>query len=105
MNTEELENPGKWAAQTFGTSELGDPRRTDRLVKVAAALAENPAASLPKSMRNWSDTRASYRFLDTEAITHEQIMAPRLYANQHGGSSTPAHLAASRHNRHEPVKP
>src|SRR5436305_2972812 len=76
MNVEELEHADKWAVQTFGTAELGDLRRTDRLVKMATALAENPAASLPKSMRNWGDTVAAYRFLSSEAITHEQIMAP-----------------------------
>ena len=76
MNGEELEKPERWAVQTFGTAELGDPRRTDRLVKMASALADDPAASLPKSMRNWGDTLATYRFLENEAITHEQIMAP-----------------------------
>src|SRR5258708_1593767 len=43
---------------------------------MAAALAEGPAASLPKSMRNWGDTLAAYRFLNNEAVTHEQIMTP-----------------------------
>jgi hypothetical protein len=27
-------------------------------------------------MRNWADTLAAYRFLDKEAVTHEQIMLP-----------------------------
>lgn len=76
MKTEELEQTEKWAVKTFGTAELGDPRRTDRLVKMAMVLAENPAASLPKSMRNWGETVAAYRFLGNEAITHEQILAP-----------------------------
>ncbi len=102
MNKEELENAEKWAVQTFGTAELGDPRRTDRLVTMAAALAENPAASLPKSMRNWADTQAAYRLLGNAAITHEQIMAPRLYANPRGGAPTPARLIVGRHDRHQP---
>jgi hypothetical protein len=76
MNMKELEKVEKWAVQTFGTAELGDLRRTDRLVKMAMVLAENPAASLPKSMRNWGDTLAAYRFLGNEAITHEQILVP-----------------------------
>lgn len=76
MKVEELEKTEKWAVETFGSAELGDPRRTDRLVKMATALAENPAVSLPKSMRNWGDTLAAYRFLGNEAITHEQILAP-----------------------------
>jgi len=66
----------KWAVETFGTTELGDLRRTDRLVKMATVIAENPSASLPESMRNWADTLAAYRFLDNPSITHEQIMLP-----------------------------
>ncbi len=42
MNVKELEKVEKWAVETFGAADLGDPRRTDRLVKVAAALGENP---------------------------------------------------------------
>jgi hypothetical protein len=76
MNVKELENAEKWAVETFGAAELGDPRRTDRLVKVAAALGENPSVSLPRSMRNWADTQGAYRFLGNEAVTHEQIMMP-----------------------------
>ncbi len=34
MNIKGLENVEKWAIGTFGTAELGDPRRTDRLVKI-----------------------------------------------------------------------
>jgi hypothetical protein len=74
MDTERLEHPEKWAVETFGTAELGDLRRTDRLVKMATAIAENPSASLPESMRDWAETLAAYRFLDNESITHEQIM-------------------------------
>ena len=46
MDIEGLEHPNKWAVETFGTAELGDLRRTDRLVKMATAIAENPSASL-----------------------------------------------------------
>jgi hypothetical protein len=76
MDVEKLEHPEKWAEETFGTAELGDLRRTDRLIKMATAIAENPSASLPESMRNWADTLAAYRFLDNPDITHEQIMLP-----------------------------
>src|SRR5439155_22803303 len=76
MNVKELENAENWAVETFGAAELGDPRRTDRLVKVAAALGENPSVSLPRSMRNWAETQGAYRFLGNEAVSHEQIMMP-----------------------------
>jgi hypothetical protein len=80
MNVETLQNAEEWAVKTFGAAELGDPRRTDRLVKVAAVLGENPSVSLPASMRNWADTQGAYRFLSNEAIRHEQIMTPH-FAN------------------------
>jgi hypothetical protein len=35
---------------------------------MVAAIAENPSASLPESMRNWIETLAAYRFLDNEAM-------------------------------------
>jgi len=76
MNVKELENAENWAVETFGAADLGDPRRTDRLVKVATALGENPSVSLPRSMRNWAETQGAYRFLGNEAVTHEQIMMP-----------------------------
>lgn len=76
MNVKELENVEKWAVSTFGSAELGDPRRTDRLVKVAAAMGENPSVSLPRSMRNWAETQGAYRFLNNETVNHEQIMTP-----------------------------
>jgi hypothetical protein len=46
MDIEGLEHADKWAVENFGTAELGDLRRTDRLVKMATAIAENPSASL-----------------------------------------------------------
>src|SRR5207302_5460278 len=76
MNVKERENAENWAVETFGAADLGDPRRTDRLVKVATALGENPSVSLPRSMRNWAETQGAYRFLGNEAVTHEQIMMP-----------------------------
>src|SRR5947207_13614822 len=76
MNTKTLQNPEEWAVETFGAAELGDVRRTERLVKIASALGENPSVSLPASMRNWADTHAAYEFLSNEAVNHEQILMP-----------------------------
>ncbi len=82
MNTETLKNAEVWAVKTFGAAELGDPRRTDRLVKMAAVLGENPSVSLPRSLRNWADTVGTYRFLNNAAISHEQIMMPHWIQTQ-----------------------
>ena len=49
----------RWAAEEFGTAELGDARLTKRLVKVATDLAEKPTASLPGACSSWGETLAA----------------------------------------------
>src|SRR6266700_4456226 len=95
MDGEGLEHPEKWAVETFAAAELGDQRRTDRLVKMATVIAENPSASLPESMRNWADTLAAYRFLDNETITHEQIMQPHWMSTHQEAMQHPRVLLAA----------
>ena len=56
MSRTELEEAETWAVQTFGLAELGDLRRTDRLVQLAAALARDPQSSLPASLRGEAET-------------------------------------------------
>jgi hypothetical protein len=66
----------EWAIETFGKVELGDPRRSDRVVQVAAAMAENPAASLPAQMGDQSALQAAHRLFINEAISFEQLQDP-----------------------------
>jgi hypothetical protein len=76
MNTETLQNAEAWAVETFGAAELGDVRRTERLVKIASALGENPSVSLPRSMPNWGEIHAAYQFLGNPAVSHQDILSP-----------------------------
>jgi hypothetical protein len=66
----------KWSEEQWGKAELGDPRRTARAVKIGAALAAQPAASLPKQMPDWKDLKAGYRLFDQEDVTHEALSKP-----------------------------
>jgi hypothetical protein len=66
----------EWAVETFGEVELGDPRRRDRVVQVAAAMAEDPAASLPTQMGDPSALQAAHRLFINEAISFEQLQEP-----------------------------
>lgn len=66
-----------WAAQSFGRAELGDQRRTARLVQVAAQMAQAPDASLPQQMGGKrADLKAAYRLLHEADVTHEAVSAP-----------------------------
>lgn len=83
MDISEPENVEKWAVETFGAVECGDPRRTDRLIKVASALAKNPSASLPCALETWGETAGAYRLLDNPAISYEQILRPHWATTYH----------------------
>jgi hypothetical protein len=76
MEQEPLQHADEWAVQTFAAAELGDPRRTDRLIKVSSALATNPSSSLPHALQTWGETQGAYRFLNLDTITYQEILAP-----------------------------
>lgn len=71
-----MQSVTEWAQLNFGSCELGDKRRTDRLVKVAEEFAGNPSASLPSQIERWGDLKAAYRLFDREEVTFEAIAKP-----------------------------
>jgi len=60
----------------FGSAELGDARRSARLVEVSAAVASCPNGTLPVSLPDWADLKAAYRLLDNQAVSYERIITP-----------------------------
>ncbi len=78
METSTLLSAREWAEQTFGEVRLGHRSRTKRAVTMAAALAGDPAASLPKQMGSEAALHAAYRFLQTPEVTYEQLTGPHV---------------------------
>jgi Transposase DNA-binding/Transposase Tn5 dimerisation domain len=74
METSTLLSAFEWAQQTFGQVRLGHRRRRERAVAMAAAMATDPAASLPKQMGSEAALHAAYRFLQTPDVTYEQLI-------------------------------
>ena len=68
--------PAQWAQMEFALVQLGDPRRTQRLVKLATRLAERPGGTLPQALPQWEELKAAYRFFSRPENTHEQILRP-----------------------------
>src|SRR2546429_9968116 len=67
----------QWAQDTFGAAQLGDVRRTKRLVRLAAQMLEDPEGSLPRQTQgNWSDLKGAYRLLRADGVSHEAISHP-----------------------------
>lgn len=59
----------------FSNADLGDARRTRRLVKTADLMCRRPGGSLPQKLNAPKDLRAFYRLVDREEVTHEVILA------------------------------
>jgi hypothetical protein len=65
-----------WAEQNFADCQLGDRRRTQRLIQMAQQVAENPSGSFPQQMEAWSDLKAAYRLFDRDDVTFEAVARP-----------------------------
>ena len=60
----------------FGTADLGDLRRTKRLVQVADAIVRHPGGSLPDKMRSPAELAGLYHLMKGKTVTHESVLAP-----------------------------
>ena len=68
-----LTDAEKWATETFSRANLGDLRRTKRLVKLTASLANHVGQSIVQSLKSPSDIEAAYRFTRNHAIDSQSI--------------------------------
>lgn len=60
--------------RNFAHAQLGDKRRTARLVEVANQMVHRPGGSLPEKINSPKDLKALYRLLDCETVTHQAIL-------------------------------
>lgn len=82
MAVSTLLSPLLWAEETFGSVQLGDPRRRLRAVAIAQAMATDTGASLPKQMHDAAALEATYRFLHSGHVSYEELMGPHVQATQ-----------------------
>ncbi len=82
MPPSSLLSPRLWAEATFGTVQLGDVRRNRRVLTIAQALATDPGASLPKQVHDPAALEATYRFVQCQDVTYDELMRPHLQATQ-----------------------
>jgi hypothetical protein len=69
MSTHETQ----WAHETFGHAELGDERRTRRLVKVAASVARNPGGTVTRALSVSCEREGAFRLLENRAVRPEAL--------------------------------
>jgi hypothetical protein len=64
----------------FGLAQLGDERRTARLVKTFDLMCRHPGGTLPDKLSTPADLRAFYRLCNCEDVTHAAVISA---ARQH----------------------
>lgn len=82
-----------WAVTEFATAELGDARRTQRLVEVATVLAQHPTAGLPEACGSRAALKATYRLLANAAIAPADLLASHVSATYERVVRVPVVLA------------
>ena len=65
--------PAQWAQPEFALARLGDQRRTQRLVKIATRLAQNPGGTLPQALPCWKELKATDRFFSQPKVGPSQV--------------------------------
>lgn len=60
--------------KNFGHAQLGDKRRTKRLVKLVDLMCARPGGTLPQKLRCPADLQAFYRLMRSDDVTHEAII-------------------------------
>src|SRR5436190_2059754 len=60
--------------RTFDGLDLGDERRTRRLVDVVEAMCRHPGGTLPTKMNQPKRLRAFYRLMNRVEVTHDVLL-------------------------------
>ena len=63
----------RWAEEEFGTAELGDPRRTRRLVALSAEVAGRPSGVVTEACDSAASREGAFRFLENDAVHVDAI--------------------------------
>jgi hypothetical protein len=62
-----------WAAESFGRAQLGDERRTRRLVAMAEATARRPAGRVTEVFSRPAERQAAYDLLEHDCVPQQQV--------------------------------
>ena len=79
----------EWAVSPFALADLGDKRRTQRLVKLAAMMGANSSGSIPQQTGGGADMKAAYRLFDAQDVTHAAICQPHFEQTRHAAGQIP----------------
>jgi hypothetical protein len=64
----------QWAFEEFGGAQLGDARRTARLVTMATEIAANPGGRVSSVFRRSAERQGAYDFLESKHVKADAIL-------------------------------
>lgn len=82
-----------WAEDEFGNADLGDVRRTTRLVQLASLLGAQPSASLPQATDDPATLKAAYRFFDNDYVRAQALLESHIQSTKQRMQAVPLVLA------------
>ena len=82
-----------WAVTEFADADLGDLRRTQRLVQLAHVLAQHPGAALPVACGSGAMLKAASRFFANEDMEPSDIVHSHVEATYSRLNPVPLGLA------------
>ena len=64
----------EWSEE-IGTDHFNDERLDKRFHQILEKLSKNVGCSIPDACGNWADSKAAYRFVDSEKVASESIFS------------------------------
>jgi hypothetical protein len=68
-----MKDTEEWANYLFKHAELGDERRTKRLIKISHQMASNTGRSIVKASGSQASIEGAYRFLRNDKVDADNI--------------------------------
>jgi hypothetical protein len=68
-----MDEAQRWAEEEFGQAQLGDLRRTRRLVTLGAELARQPAGTVTRACASSASREGAFRWLESGAVRVEPV--------------------------------
>ncbi|MDC0666866.1 IS4 family transposase [Nannocystis radixulma] len=66
-----------WAQEEFGSAELGDRRRNERLKAMAGRMADRPGGKLTRVYEFAAELEGAYRFVESKEVSSEEMERAR----------------------------
>jgi hypothetical protein len=68
-----MDSWGNWAKETFGGAELGDARRTKRLMRMAAQAGRRPSGRISAVFESDAERQGAYDFVESDQVSADGI--------------------------------